>query len=72
MLQRLCIVLRGSFAPADSVIVRYLLAINNEKKLWDMGIPHGTTTAYMFRHKEPDVRPLNEIYKELKARSSAA
>lgn len=70
MINRLCIVLRGQFAPTDSVIVRYLLAINNERKLWDMGISNGP--VYSRKPKTLDNRPLSEIYKELKASSSAA
>jgi hypothetical protein len=31
MVERLCVVLDGQFPPTDSVIVRYLLVLNNEK-----------------------------------------
>lgn len=65
MIERLCVVLPHGYAPTDSVIVRYLLALNNEQKLWDMGIKHGPIKKTA-KTRKLDVRPLVEIMQELK------
>lgn len=65
MIERLCVVLPSGYAPTDSVIVRYLLVLNNEQKLWDMGIKHGAVDRKP-KTRELDVRPLTDILQELK------
>lgn len=69
MVERLCVVLRGNFPPTDAVIVRYLLAINNEEKLWEVGIKHGAIKKQQSQIVLPEnmTKPLPEILRELKA-----
>lgn len=40
-IERLCVYLSGSFPATDQIIVRYLMALNNEQQLWDIAIKHG-------------------------------
>lgn len=64
---RLCVVLNGDFPPTDSVIVRYLLALNDEEKLWSLAIQHSISIA----EKKPlriDDRSLADIFGELKSK----
>lgn len=66
MIERLCVVLNGSFPPTDSVIVRYLMAINNEADLWKLAIKHGPLKKARSESLLENNRSLIEIYKELK------
>lgn len=64
---RLCVVLNQDFPPTDSIIMRYLLALNDEQKLWNLAIKHGIEgynkkSAFV----QADIRPLTDILKELK------
>lgn len=65
MVERLCVVLSGNFPPTDSVIMRYLMILNNEKQFKELAIAH---KVYERKNEVvvPDNRPLTEIYKELK------
>lgn len=65
MIERLCVVLRGDFPPTDSVIVRYLMALNNEADLWKLAIKHGPLKKDRAAELENN-RSLIEIYRELK------
>lgn len=40
MVERLCVVLRGDFPPTDSLIMRYLLILNDEDKFRGYAIKH--------------------------------
>lgn len=70
LVERLCVVLKGDFPPTDSVIVRYLMALNNEKQLWDIGIKHGSVKKSVQQPSEVDQRPLIEIFSDLKRKSA--
>jgi hypothetical protein len=65
MVERLCVVLSGNFPPTDSIIMRYLLILNNEQHFRNLAIKHEVLV------KKPipvvDERNLVEIYKSLKA-----
>jgi hypothetical protein len=39
-IERLCVVLRGSFPPTDSLIMRYLLILNDERDFRKHAIEH--------------------------------
>jgi hypothetical protein len=62
---RLCVVLKGNFPPTDSLIVRYLLALNDEDKLWSLAIKHNIN-SHVRSINVADSRSLIEIYSELK------
>ena len=66
MIERLCVVLVGGFPPTDSLIMRFLMILNNEQQFRGYAIKH---SAYNY---EPpaihlDSRSLPEIFKGLKA-----
>jgi len=62
--ERLCVVLRGDFPPTDSLIMRYLIILNDEARFRSYAIKHQIIT------KKPqivaDERSLTEIFRELK------
>lgn len=62
--ERLCVVLKGSFPPTDSLIMRYLLILNDERDFRKHAIKHGVHQPSV--PKPVDQRPLTEIFKELK------
>lgn len=65
MIERLCVVLSGDFPPTDSIIMRYLMILNNEEQFRSIAISHNVTQ----RKKKiitSDDRSLTEIFKELK------
>ena len=67
LIERLCVVLRGNYPPTDSLIVRYLLALNDESRLWKLSNKHGAYyVARSGAFATLDLRPLTEIFKELK------
>ncbi|MHA1948254.1 MAG: hypothetical protein ACW99G_02660 [Candidatus Thorarchaeota archaeon] len=74
VIERLCVHLKGGFAPTDDVIVRYLLAINDEDKLWELANKHGVTKNLwpdkfeMAKGDKLPERPFNlgEVFKEMK------
>lgn len=71
MIERLCVHLPREYAPTDGVIIRFLMAINNEDKLWSMANKHGTIKKHTASIVEVDRRPLVEIFGELKERAVA-
>jgi hypothetical protein len=62
---RLCVVLQGNFPPTDSLIMRYLMILNNEQQFRGLAIKHSLDTSVRGILTAP-VRPLPEIYRELK------
>jgi len=64
--ERLCVVLRGNFPPTDSLIMRYLLILNDERDFRSHAVKH---TVYPDQlQPTPVVRnePLTEVYRRLK------
>lgn len=66
MTERLCIILQGDFPPTDSIIMRYLMILNNEEQFREIAIAH-TVTQRKKKIIAPDNRNLMEIFEELKA-----
>ena len=64
LIEQLCVVLMGGFPPTDSLIMRYLLLLNNESFFRSKAIKHSVHTPIVA--KESDQRSLVEIFKELK------
>lgn len=62
-IERLCVVLRGNFPPTDSLIMRYLLILNDENKFRGYAIKHSINQP---TELVVDERSLVEIFKELK------
>ena len=72
MVERLCVVLTGDFPPTDSVIMRYLLILNNEEQFRSLVVKHDVLTPnrYTVMLRTPDGRPLVEIFNQLKKRAA--
>jgi len=63
--ERLCVVLKGRFPPTDSLIMRYLLILNDEQDFRSHAISH-SVSQNRTTERQVDVRPLPEIYREIK------
>lgn len=69
LVDRLCVVLQGGFPPTDSLIMRYLMILNNENQFRSYAIKHSTTVQVQ-QYGTADMRPLAEIFKELKEKAA--
>ena len=69
LVERLCVVLQGNFPPTDSLIMRYLLILNNEQQFRSLAVKH-SISGYERSHQQngpvAEIQPLAEIFKELK------
>ena len=65
MIDRLCVVLNGDFPPTDSLIMRYLMILNNEQQFRSYANKHGAQAPLVVA-QQPDQRSLAEIFRELK------
>lgn len=65
LVERLCVVFRGDFPPADSLIMRFLLILNDENEFRRHAIKH-TPSLPTQTFEGVDSRPLPELYRELK------
>jgi FlaA1/EpsC-like NDP-sugar epimerase len=63
---RLCVILKGNFTPTDSLMMRYLMLLNDEAEFRKYAIKQGKSVT-VFQKKVEVARPLTEIYKELQA-----
>jgi hypothetical protein len=68
IIDRLCVQLSGQFPPTDALIVRYLMALNNEARLWKLANKAGALAARCRNNNiiKIDNRPLTEIFSEVK------
>ncbi len=66
MVERLCVVLEGNFPPTDSLIMRYLLILNDEKDFRQKSNVFPVVSKNQGRPL-PDQRSLPDIFAELKA-----
>ncbi len=67
MVERLCVVLQGGFTPTDSLLMRYLLILNDEGEFSKYAIKHGVyETAKNLTFTPKVVRPLVEVWAGLK------
>ena len=67
MVDRLCVVLQGNFPPTDSILMRYLLILNDEGEFSKYAIKHAvwaTGTKMVFPAAEAP--PLTEAWAKLK------
>ena len=63
--ERLCVVLRGDFAPTDSVITRFLMLLNDEAQFRSLAIRSNFSNIRRAL-PEADLRPLLEIFSGMK------
>lgn len=70
LIERLCVVLQGSFPPTDSLIMRYLLILNNEQQFRSLAIKHSISGYERSRQDNGPAtdKSLAEIFKELKSK----
>jgi len=66
LVEKLCIVLKGRFPPTDSVIMRYLMVLNNEDKFREKAVRWSASAPYRRILLAKDERSLTEIYAGLK------
>jgi hypothetical protein len=71
-IQTLCVVLSGDFANTDSVIMRYLLILNDEDAFWKLANKFQPTTSSPRTTPTPDGRNLIQIFAELKKQRALA
>lgn len=64
MVERLCVVLKGNFPPTDSLLMRYLLILNDEGEFSKYAIKHSIYSDAVI--KLPVVRSLVEEWSSLK------
>lgn len=65
LIERLCVVLKGNFPPTDSLIMRFLLILNDENDFRRQSIKHGIALSSK-KIIVQDNRSLVEIAKSLK------
>lgn len=70
LIERLCVVLKGNFPPTDSLIMRYLLILNDENDFRKQAIKHSIVTTKPMQ--AVDHRSLVEIHRSLKLLRKAA
>ena len=66
MIERLCVVMQGTFPPTDSIIMRYLMLLNNPAQFRKLAIPHGIIDRKKNVIAERTNLSLTEIYRDLK------
>ncbi len=66
MIERLCVILRGNFPDTDSIIMRYLLILNDERDFRKHAIQH-TVIQKKVAPVVDDQKTLPEIWRGLKA-----
>lgn len=69
--ERLCVVLRGDFPPTDSLIMRYLIILNDEARFRGYAVKH-TVITKSNKVAASDDRNLVEIFKGLKETKKVA
>jgi hypothetical protein len=65
MIERLCVVMSGDYPPTDSLIMRYLIILNNEDQFRKLANKHDAYKNNIVPFQQ-DQRPLTEIFRELK------
>ncbi len=64
-IEKLCVVLKGDFPPTDSLIMRYILILNDENEFRKLAISHHVIKTKP-KTITPDQGSLVEIFKKLK------
>ncbi|MGH7175563.1 MAG: hypothetical protein ACREGR_04365, partial [Minisyncoccia bacterium] len=74
LVESLCVVLRGDFPPTDSLIMRYLLILNDENKFRGYAYAHPVYPASRNRVPVNQAEPpkLSELYEAIKPRHRRA
>ncbi len=69
LVEKLCVVWPGDFTPTDSLIMRFLMILNNPAEFWAKAIKHGSNNSRKKLVVEPvEARNLSDIFRELKAK----
>lgn len=64
--EKLCVVLSGDFPPTDSLIMRYLMVLNDEDDFRSRANRWGASNTPLTAPGQPDQRPLVDIFNDLK------
>ena len=70
MIERLCVVLPYDFPPTDSVIMRFLLILNDENEFRKLSVVYGADKRSSQASTQPEIRSLPDVFRELKARAA--
>lgn len=70
--EKLCVVLKGNFPPTDSLIMRYLLILNDEADFRSHAISHSINNATIRVPLVEEPRRLIDIFSELKGKRAVA
>ncbi len=71
MVERLCVVFRGNFPPADSLVMRFLLILNDEAEFRSHAVKHGTVESKRTQLLGVDDRNLVQMFREFKSKVAA-
>tara|TARA_Y100000310_G_scaffold345405_1_gene464599 strand:- start:6539 stop:7267 length:729 start_codon:yes stop_codon:yes gene_type:complete len=71
-IETLCVVMQGNFPPTDSLIMRFLLILNDESEFRKIAISHSVGRRSTFRVEEHASESLVFAFKQLKAEAKAA
>jgi len=66
LIQKLCVVLSGNFVPTDNLIVRFMMAVNNETRLWELANKHTPAKTSQKIVYKPEMRSLVQIFADMK------
>lgn len=67
MVDKLCVVLQGNFPPTDSLLMRYLLILNDEGEFSKYAVKHYVSQSSKLVFPTPEeVKPLTEAWAKLK------
>lgn len=65
LIEKLCVILTGNFPPSDSLLMRYLLILNNEEEFRSLANKHPVYSQNL-ELGEKNVKSLVDIFRELK------
>lgn len=65
-IERLCVVLQGDFPPTDSLILRYIMILNDEERFRSLAIRHQPASRREAQQTQVENSDLPSIYRGLK------
>jgi hypothetical protein len=66
-IEKLCVVLRGDFAPTDSLITRYVMILHDEANFRSLANVFAVPARKAATWRQLDTRPLAQIFQSLKS-----
>lgn len=69
-IERLCVVLSGSFPPTDQLIMRYLLILNDERDFRSHAINHNVIQSHRNEQQTIPMEPLTKVWDRLRTKAA--